>query len=791
MRYRRRRNTKPRIGLLRVVAIVVTLMMVACLDSLNVFVPFDGYVYDCLLSLQTRFKPQQSHVCVVYVSPDQDAAEYHTQLLRRLHERNVRAVAYVDVALPPKSLDQASIPSDRIFQSVESGATDRSPTGSIDLLAPEFGIYRQHYGHRNNASPSLEWQVARQLKIQDSALPQHSKFDINYRGGPDSLPNVFGNQVVAGEITDNFFTGRVVLVGRARQPNELGLVTPTTSGHASMSRVEIHAHCLNTLLNETAIYRLRRSSRLLCYAACVLLPFLIVHHSPFRRLWWNASACIMLAAAVCWIEFSVCNYRFPMVGMVASQGLVIVTSLGIRFANTKRTLEHLEIGKSLEDNNQTKEDFWTSAGNLIYQYYYCQRLAILELPVGSNYLQVVNTTNCAPQSISELRRDFRRPPFCDAAELCQPCELDTEKQSFFVDAESNESQIIVPLMVTSNVVGFVVAGIHSSAMAKPDFHERIQKICDEVASAVEDLRKRSQDTALPTLVMFRDPEQEQLQRIVANEKTGIENQRHYEDIIEGTSTAIATFDPFGRLLTLNRRMREQLKDSGVVLTDISLLATVEHLSQLSWNECRRHLRRVFFDRSPETLVVRTDADQGFAVMHIRPISGSPSQCRSDRDESGSHSFRGIQVEYSTEHAWQSVIADRQRIVQQMCKKLCATIEQVRGSALDPVDSDEFDCLLDAASQDLLACQGFLASHREHSAQACLPVSLSSIVDTVVDLSRMEIESRGLELRIETLESHELTRQSTSLPSTNRNVGGLGDSKRETSVYDCNRYGRIG
>lgn len=714
-------------------------------------------LYDKMLMLRSRMHPIPAQVCVVYM-PDRDVdVSFHVALTKKLKELGARSAAYIDVDPPSeRELADHGAPLDFLFfplhQAAESAEQSQSDHhGSINLLPTESGIYRQHYGIGDRSTESIEWKVAKYLLVKPGALPSNAKrFDILYRGSADSLPNVAAEKVVDGTIVESLFKGKAVVIGRPLGQGDLGLVVPTSNNSAVMSRVEMHGHCLNGLLNEATVRRPGYIARAISYGSCLVILFVVVHRSAYRRMWLNIVICLLVVAVVCWVSLTFYKYRLPAVGMLLSQCLVVFTSLAIRFHNSKRTLEHLEIGKTDRLEIESMEEFWEAAGTFIYQFFYFLRLTIFELPPGSNYLKIVHSANCDKDAIAEQRRDFRRAPYCDAAELHQPLDINVKK-TFFVGPSADEKQIMAPLVFGDKVIGFIAAGVHTNAYNRPEFKSRLQAIADDVAAAVEQLRKRLSNA--PDSGMQLYPEQTQLKRILAREQEALHQQRRLEEIVEEGSTASATFDIYGRPLVVNRRMRDHLKDRGVVLSDITTLQTIQELSLHDWNDCRRLLRRVVFDNVAETIVVTADEhDGGLAVLHIRPINDSHTQRSATASACNPFCLSGIQIEYTNEHAWQTVIEDRQRIVRQLCSSMFEAIEGLRHAADgESSDVDDFDRFLETATQDLRACQEFLATHRELSAQANLPVGFASLVESVVENAQHDAEVRGLLVEVEHLD----------------------------------------
>ncbi|MCA9214349.1 MAG: CHASE2 domain-containing protein [Planctomycetales bacterium] len=713
-------------------------------DKCRLFAPFEGHLFDAIGTYRAYTRPVAAEVCLVYVPVDKRAdVQFNALLLKRLQSMKPRAVAFVDDGVSRKTLAAAKAKTKEVFFPCPSNKPGGDYDGAIDLLPTEFGIYRYHYGNRRDAAPGLEWQVARHVLVGTSELPSQQYFGIRFRGDGGSLPNVSADDVVKGEITKGFFRRKAVLIGSRPNANEVGISVPTSGGKFAMSPVELHGHCLNSLLTKTWIARVSTSWRVLCYALCLVVTLTVFHHSTYAHMWVHLVGCVLVVVCTSFVALFLFDCQLPLVGMLLCQFSVVAASLVIRFRRINRTLELLEVSRTstLQDNGQ--RTYWAEAGDLIFQLYYCNRVVILELPVGSNYLKVVHTINCNDGELAEERRDFRRAPYSDAASAHHPFELDSATNSFFTTASPDEQQLVVPLLVAGNVVAFMIVAVSASTYHRPEFTKQLQKIADDLALAIDTRRRAAYGTSKKRLSFF--PEQAQLEKILRDDRLQSCERTRLDEIIEGSSTAAATFDVYGCPIVVNQRMRELLKERGIVLTDATLLRTIHELSQHDWDTCRRHLRRIFFTRVPQTIVVPADKNNGLAVLHLRPLDEVRLKKRAEDDISNPFSISGVHVEFSNESAWQSVVEDRQRVVRQLCESMFDTLESVRETSADHEHKDEFDRILEAAAADLAECQSFLADHRELSAQSKLPVDLKSLLETVIAAVETELEAVGVRL----------------------------------------------
>ncbi len=165
--------------------------------------------------------------------------------------------AYIDngfnISAPVKALSPAAI-------------------GHVHLEQGIDGIVREVFhriSHPSGALPSFAsaiYDVINDEKrgrpeIRDK-IPQHKVFDniiqsdnrwINYYGAPGTFQSISVADILEGQWPPSFFADKIVLVGTTTAGLHAGILVPFTDRRNKMPAVEVHAHLLNNLVDNTDI----------------------------------------------------------------------------------------------------------------------------------------------------------------------------------------------------------------------------------------------------------------------------------------------------------------------------------------------------------------------------------------------------------------------------------------------------------------------------------------------------------------------------------------------------------
>ncbi|MDA8125998.1 MAG: CHASE2 domain-containing protein [Deltaproteobacteria bacterium] len=177
---------------------------------------------------------------------------------------------------------------------------------------------------------------------------------IDYYGPPGTFPRLSLADIIEGRYPDDFFKNRIVLVGVTAVGLEAGVLTPFTQQRDLMHGVEVHAHILNNLIDQSRFAEASGPVRWGVSIALSLLGLFLLLRADSRRafLFWIlgmlAVAVAALAAFVFWtLWFSPILFCFLFT-------LVFIVSYILRLERAGRQLA--EAKEAWEDSFNTISD---------------------------------------------------------------------------------------------------------------------------------------------------------------------------------------------------------------------------------------------------------------------------------------------------------------------------------------------------------------------------------------------------------------------------------------------------
>ncbi len=556
----------------------------------------DNWLYDRSVAATTPISTRSDKHQVVLVYADRKAAAAEPErILRTINTLQRLGATAVGVTFPVENLSREQLHSP---DSVIAGA---GRSVSTDLIHPRDGINRWHVtAHRSptenretrmTLEAALSQIVARPSLIRPSG--QNVDYRVRFRGGPNSIPHVSDDDILNQRMVREFIEGRVILVGWKHDKAQPRLVTPTTS-NIGMTTLEFRGHALETLLANDANQKPVWPLRLLIPILMALSGYIVGR--TFIMRWTVAIAVVATVTfgGVAWILLVWQHLWIPAAPVAASFFISLV--LG---AFGKMKQKQVELRRSR--TSQLASDLalavqsrcsWHDIANMISQIIEFDRMVLLELPAGSDYLEIVHFENCEMADILEPRRDVMRSPWLDAADRGDIMNL---RERIFLKHRTNEDQWLVPFSCGGQVVGFMVVGLDAARLEKdPGLLGRLSHCARETALVVA--RKQNPDHGV--------------------EQTSADS----IELDEASDTAIAVCDLFGRMDMLNARMIDLCKRSMFDPGSQSLLQLLGMLLDGGEAEARRQIVRVIVHGETVVRPLRATARSAQRYLQLTPVA---------------------------------------------------------------------------------------------------------------------------------------------------------------------------
>lgn len=628
-----------------IVPAVIIAVGVFLVELLGLFEPFDDLAYD----RATRFLAQRSllpaEVLLVYASPQPSEMESDDllALLDRLEEFRAMHVALA-MPLPQNVVERClnrknitighTVVRDRtdpeLFHPISRASLDA--TGSMQpavvMPPPRHGIYREQLTQvaiDGKRRPTLESAVAQHLHNSASA---GSLFRIRFRGGTGSLPHLTLESAINGGLVPELVSGKVVLIGRAEAPSHFGISTPTTDEFDQMPVLEFRGHALNTLVTRSAVESTGPGVKWLIYVAVAIIAGLF-----FERTTARGGGLLLLALLTIDVACMLLLLWSFRISIPAFEIATVETACFARIAFRRNAFAQSawqQLIQNLHANLQqrrwptsffSEEEPWSQIVTFVHQTLNLNRLIILELPANSFHVREVKALNCALADIDEMRRDCRRWPYAAALEEKRPIGLDAKRP--FLRLAVDEEQYLVPLVFGGEGFGFMALGVARAEIADPsEFERRLTEFADQIAELLyrrhRVLSERERESSW--FSRFRQAADARIYSELVHATHLLERRMaRLENMFDGSLTAAAIYDVFGRLMMVNARMAQLLQEEGVVATELTTVDLISMLTKHDQQMARHILRRVITENRHESVPVTLERHEGDYLFNVRPM----------------------------------------------------------------------------------------------------------------------------------------------------------------------------
>lgn len=626
--------------------------------------------------------------------------------------------------------------------------------GFLDLYLDGQPVYRKHVGNFGTSSTpdwSFEAVIANQVARSSNTIPD-GVLRIRFESGVDGLPHVQSTDFASGRVIPEMVRDCVVLIGRSRS-DEVGFVTPTTSGSERMSTLELRGNVLQSLRNGDHVDQLSELSvlGLICLVAFVVVQWL---RNVLNR--WMRRICLFVSIGICvaaWFGLSNWSVQLPLSAMLLATWLAFIGVLHSRYRALKDLIENWKTLRHGSDQftAEQPEDAWSILAASMNQIFFPRRMVLMELPSGSTHLQIVVRHDCDDTDIIEQRRDVNRVPYRAAVDRAYPQR--TEKRKFFHASEDHGCvEFFVPLIMVSELIGFMVVEMDEVAIDQwGDFEETLSQYASEMAIFLATARASKDEIAQTAKVAHRVRVLPEHLMTTSLYKEEVEYQRAEQMLnkaLDCAETSLAVCDIFGRLVKANSKMVAHLQREDISAQEMSCVDIMVALTDHDLGECRRIFRRCIVEHRVEQIVLPSkSADEASNIMFVKPL------WQNEFDAGGGIESRFVAIEIVSGDMFHQITQWQQAFLQahntksqeqlELLQKISGDLEvakRERDSSVDPYIQIANEILQtvnqakDATEVNLTASSG-----------DCLMLCSKTILDASLRQSSPNREARGVKL----------------------------------------------
>lgn len=671
--------------------------LVAWASDRGLFRPANGVLTDAFYTFLPAAAGPSDDILLIDATPEQAEVANWAQVVDELRSLGAARIAFTFLPAVPAGqlLDEANAGGDIIFgvpawlsrqepgrwiAAASPAGVDQSEIGLSLVLPADRGVHRRHAftvtidGERR---PTLELMVGRAVMGRDWT-PAGDAYLINFRDGLAGLPKVDLDRVVHGQIVAGLVNNRTVLIGMTSPTGNTRLNVPFEFGSTWITELEYHGFATRTLLGGEL---LREAGTTMTSALLVgLLLFIIVLGvlAGARYILWIIIATIIAVPVATAILYFYANTAVPVSELWAALFVFLAVAAYRHWTLKGRVLERLVRGLSLRVRERLQPISaadhvgpWAQVATMASQLLDLNRSVFLETIPGEPRVREVVAAGCDLSDIAERRRDYRRAPFAEAVTANEPT---ATKRPLLTTRRPDEDQFLAPLSYGGELLGFWSFSVDRHQwIDSPGFMALAKAFIEQASDYLADLRQR-------TILLGGEQSR---RRYLANpmERSSAGSERELEPLLElqhrrmvlleeilgGVTTATIVYDAFGRVLQVNQRMVQLLKNVQLSTTDTSPLDLISRLTDAPPDRVRRYLRHIVLERGAISVPTRPSADGKRFLLYISSIDHMPQRGRESVEPLSM--FRAILCELIDITAFERLFAMRELLSEQMSHRL--------------------------------------------------------------------------------------------------------------------------
>ena len=757
------------------------------LGTLGAFRTLDGVAYDLSMRLRGGFLRETARVLIVEL-PGHASSEDGpgiASLIRRLHELGAKAIVFT--FLPPASADEVWLEAEKMGRVILPQIVSSDPfrPGELKAVLPRVpenrpgvstgvlesppgiaGVYRSHFGRfvvDGAVLPSLEARAAEKVLGAPRELTGR-EFLIDFRGGPESLPTVPVDRVLSGDLIPEMVKERTVLIGVTPPPPSHGLSTPTTAGAQTMSLLEYQGHALNTLLSNREIHELGDGWRLAVLLGIAVLSNAAYQWFSIQIASWLTAGLIAAYGAGSLAAFTLAGLWLPLTESVLAQVGLYLMALRHRAIRLTASLQ-----KAISDSSAKLKDkywplhsrgqapSWPLIANMINQTLDLNKLIFLEADTREGRVREILALHCTLDDIVERRRDYNRPPYCDALKMKGPLKV----KKFLRTKNPKEEHYLSPLVFSGELLGFWAIGIDAEKVsATPQFGALLKDYGARMSEILYHARKEGQKESLLDGLKRRlgtECTDETYQELSAT--LGLLHQRlsTLDLLINRLGSGIIVYDIFGRVLQVNEVMLSLLRRENLAPFEMTALDIILALSDFDLSKSRRMLRRVIVENGAVTFPVTLRSAGGSRfLLHMRPLlEDAEGDAASTARRIGSKS---ILCEILDTSSLTSTYELKNRLMDRLSLELRGGLGAVQLSASllrksNVADEDrvKIACLMDSKVTEVMGtigeCHQYLNIDSDSDDLERFPVDPRASLESALEEAKEPARRRGVEIQL--------------------------------------------
>lgn len=620
-------------------------LIISLISYLGFFDHINGFIYDKTVSLTPNKKLQERPVLLVEISSGDllSSEREWEESLGKILSLDPKSFLFLTNPKNPEVLYNKFSPQVPIFFSQEleylyekQKVYKKATTEKLNLSEKSYGYiavpeskdgifrtYQDSFDTDFGTALSLEKRVANSFSPKKDLV---GKYYINFNNS-NSLPVISLERLLKEGLVPEIIQNKHIIFGYKKRDLEIGLSTPLLE--KNLTHLEFFGYSFLTILQEsyvTYIYGI--------YEVLVVLFFLFTGlfvHS-FFRISFTPYSVVFAIPFIYALTFSLLHFFY--IWLPITEILVVTTFVSyliIWRRSQERKINANRLMSTSADKIRERvmhktffnsDEYWDYIARLITQTLNLNRIIFLEKTKGDHRLSEIKAVHCNFEDILEMRRDYEREPYKSAIEAREA--IEAKERQFFKDLKDEESQYIVPLIYSGQVMGFWAFTVNRDLVENiANFKDILSQYSNEISTL---LYQRSEWRVVATkekkpwekLIVATDSD-DTFRKIQGTFTILDKRLNLLETVINRYDNGMILYDMFGRVYHINKRMQGLLSHIGVLPFKISGEELVATLCSLENSVSTTVFRDAILEKESFLFEVKTDIERGHSYL----LKGAP------------------------------------------------------------------------------------------------------------------------------------------------------------------------
>ncbi len=326
------------------------------------------------------------------------------------------------------------------------------------------------------------------------------------------------------------------------------------------------------------------------------------------------------------------NMRLPIIPILITQyGVLLISSLKKVSDGEKIVSEILvNLSKRLYETIFPTdfflvENYWKYIIVMIEQVLSLKRSIFLENISGYDRVIEIESLHCSLEDIQEKRRKYTRMPYSTAIKENNLIEV----KNYFKNTKDDEMEFLIPFVFEKQVLGFWAFTVtHDHFIQDPKFKEVIKMYADEIARLLYQRQIYNQYTSKnifwKKLFSFKNTRQlfGRLYRSFAIFEKELIN---LDSIFYRVNSAAIYYDLFGKVLKINNRMIDILRQENIRPFEVTIIELIKTLTKSDPIESRRYMEEIILQHQPRLIPIKLEKAKLSGYIKIQILKEQSSR----------------------------------------------------------------------------------------------------------------------------------------------------------------------